>query len=145
MTFKSLDRCPISPTRASPPPLCPKDMASTTVLPVVLPVTASHKHSHAKSSSFRPLLARSGLPTLPKLASPPSSGKPLGQELSVSGLTALALTAAMVVPDIAEAAQPGISPSLKNYLLSIVAGGVVLAVLVGAVIAVANFDPVKRS
>lgn len=67
------------------------------------------------------------------------------KEKVVTGLTALALTAAMVIPDVAEAAQPGISPSLKNFLLSILAGGVVLVVLVGAVIGVANFDPVKRS
>uniref|UniRef100_A0A7C8ZE13 Photosystem II n=1 Tax=Opuntia streptacantha TaxID=393608 RepID=A0A7C8ZE13_OPUST len=64
------------------------------------------------------------------------------KEKAVSGLTAAALTAAMVVPDVAEAAE--LTPSLKNFLLSIVAGGVVLGVLLGAVIAVANFDPVKR-
>ena len=67
------------------------------------------------------------------------------KEKAVTGLTAAALTAAMVIPDVAEAAGPGISPSLKNFLLSIVAGGVVLGVIVGAVIAVANFDPVRRS
>ncbi|KAA8523297.1 hypothetical protein F0562_009720 [Nyssa sinensis] len=37
------------------------------------------------------------------------------------------------------------APSLKNFLLSIVSGGVVLGVIVGAVIGVSNFDPVKRS
>lgn len=67
------------------------------------------------------------------------------KEQAVAGLNAAALAAAMVIPEVAEAAQPGISPSLKNFLLSIVAGGVVLGVLVGAVIAVANFDPVKRT
>lgn len=67
------------------------------------------------------------------------------REKAVTGLSAAALTAAMLIPDVAAAAQPGISPSLKNFLLSIVAGGVVLGVLVGAVIGVANFDPVKRS
>ncbi|KAL0017681.1 hypothetical protein SO802_004750 [Lithocarpus litseifolius] len=63
----------------------------------------------------------------------------------VTGLTAAALTASMVIPEVAEAAGPGVSPSLENFLLSIVAGGVVLAVIVGAVVGVANFDPVKRS
>ncbi|KAH7656538.1 Photosystem II PsbX protein [Dioscorea alata] len=67
------------------------------------------------------------------------------KEKAMTGLTAVALTAALVIPEMAEAAQPGISPSLKNFLLSIVAGGVVLTVIVGAVVAVANFDPVKRS
>ena len=67
------------------------------------------------------------------------------KEKAMTGLTAAALTVALVIPEMAEAAQPGISPSLKNFLLSIVAGGVVLTVIVGAVVAVANFDPVKRS
>ncbi|RLN40181.1 hypothetical protein C2845_PM01G14680 [Panicum miliaceum] len=57
---------------------------------------------------------------------------------------AAAVAAALVLPEVAEAAQPGISPSLKNFLLSIVSGGVVLVAIVGAVVAVSNFDPVKR-
>ncbi|PON95949.1 Photosystem II PsbX [Trema orientale] len=67
------------------------------------------------------------------------------KEKAVTGLTAAALTASMVIPEVAEAAGPGVSPSLKNFLLSIVAGGVVLTAIVGAVIGVANFDPVKRT
>ncbi|RRT85546.1 hypothetical protein BHE74_00008682 [Ensete ventricosum] len=67
------------------------------------------------------------------------------KEKAMSGLATAALAAALLIPDVAEAAQPGVSPSLKNFLLSIVAGGVVLVVIVGAVVAVANFDPVKRS
>lgn len=61
---------------------------------------------------------------------------------------ALAVAAAALVvalPEVAEAAQPGFSPSLKNFLLSIVSGGVVLGAIGGAVIAVSNFDPVKRT
>lgn len=56
---------------------------------------------------------------------------------------AAAVAAALVLPEVAEAA-PGLSPSLKNFLLSIVSGGVVLFAIVGAVVAVSNFDPVKR-
>ncbi|WP_217498187.1 photosystem II reaction center protein PsbX, partial [Klebsiella pneumoniae] len=67
------------------------------------------------------------------------------KERAVAGLTAAALAAALVLPDVAEAAQPGLSPSLKNFLLSIVAGGVVLGAIGGAVIAVSNFDPVRRT
>ncbi|MFY2203311.1 photosystem II reaction center protein PsbX [Escherichia coli] len=67
------------------------------------------------------------------------------KEKAVAGLTAAALAATLVVPEIAEAAQPGMSPSLKNFLLSIVSGGVVVTVIVGAVLGVANFDPVKRT
>ncbi|KAL9223939.1 hypothetical protein vseg_000022 [Gypsophila vaccaria] len=64
------------------------------------------------------------------------------KEKAVTALTAAALTASMMVPDVAEAAE--LPPSLKNLLLSVVAGGVVLTAILGAVIAVSNFDPVKR-
>jgi hypothetical protein len=67
------------------------------------------------------------------------------KEKAVTGLTAAALTASMVIPEVAEAAGPGISPSLKNFLLSIAAGGVVAVAIIGAVLGVSNFDPVKRS
>ena len=65
------------------------------------------------------------------------------KEKAVAGLTAGVLTAPMVVPDVAQAVD-GVSPSLKNFLLSIVSGGVVLIAILGAVIGVSNFDPVKR-
>mmetsp|Transcript_34740 Transcript_34740/g.87927 ORF Transcript_34740/g.87927 Transcript_34740/m.87927 type:complete len:105 (-) Transcript_34740:260-574(-) len=52
-----------------------------------------------------------------------------------------AVGAAMANPLVAEAA---VTPSLKNFLLSLVAGGTVLAAIAGAVTAVSNFDPVKR-
>jgi len=71
-----------------------------------------------------------------------SQGK---KEQSLAGLTSLALAAAMVIPEIAEAAGSGVSPSLKNFLLSIAAGGVVATAIAGAVIGVSNFDPVKRN
>ena len=68
------------------------------------------------------------------------------KEKAAAGLTAAALAAALVLPDVAEAAQSGgLTPSLKNFLLSIVSGGVVLVGIVGAVVAVSNFDPVKRA
>ncbi|CAK9217613.1 unnamed protein product [Sphagnum troendelagicum] len=66
------------------------------------------------------------------------------KEQNIAGLTGLALLAAAVVPEIAEAAQPGVSASLKNLLFSIVAGGVVLVAIGGAVAGVSTFDPVKR-
>ncbi|KAL9242478.1 hypothetical protein vseg_016471 [Gypsophila vaccaria] len=62
---------------------------------------------------------------------------------AVSGLTAAGVTAAMMVPQVAEAAE--LVPSLNNFLFSILAGGAVLTAIFGAVIAVSNFDPVKRA
>lgn len=67
------------------------------------------------------------------------------KEQSLAGLTSLVLASAMVIPEIAEAAGSDVSPSLKNFLLSIAAGGVVATLIAGAVIGVSNFDPVKRN
>jgi hypothetical protein len=67
------------------------------------------------------------------------------QHPSKEWAAAAAVAAALVLPEVAEAAQPGISPSLKNFLLSILSGGVVLVAIVGAVVAVSNFDPVRRT
>lgn len=66
------------------------------------------------------------------------------KEHSVVGLSGLALLAAAVVPEMAEAAQPGVSDSLRNLILSVVAGGVVLTGIAGAVAGVSSFDPVRR-
>ncbi|KAJ1269389.1 hypothetical protein BS78_07G208200 [Paspalum vaginatum] len=73
-------------------------------------------------------------------ASSAQQGHPAAREWA----GAAAVAAALVLPEVAEAAAPGLSPSLKNFLLSIVSGGVVLVAIVGAVVAVSNFDPVKR-
>ncbi|WJX35401.1 hypothetical protein P8452_23397 [Trifolium repens] len=67
------------------------------------------------------------------------------KEKTVAGLTAASLTASMVIPEVAHAAGSDLSPSLQNFLLSIFAGGAVLAAIFGAVIGVSNFDPVKRA
>merc|ERR1711959_739240 len=50
--------------------------------------------------------------------------------------------ASMVLP---LTAQAGVTPSLKNLLNSVVAGGLVLAAIVSAVVTVSNFDPVDRA
>lgn len=49
--------------------------------------------------------------------------------------------AALANPLVAEAAM---TPSLKNTLLSVVAGGIVLAAIAAAVIGVSTFDKVSR-
>ena len=51
------------------------------------------------------------------------------------------MAAMMSSPLYAEAA---VSPSLKNLLNSVVAGGFVFVAIFGAVIGVASFDPVAR-
>jgi uncharacterized membrane protein len=66
------------------------------------------------------------------------------QERAAAALTAgvVAGVASMAAnPLVAEAA---VTPSLKNFLYSLVAGGAVLAAIAGAITAVSNFDPVKR-
>ncbi|KAM7510752.1 hypothetical protein LguiB_009627 [Lonicera macranthoides] len=67
--------------------------------------------------------------------------------LKEKATTAAALMAsfALIPAEAAEAADSALTPSLKNFLLSIAAGGLVAFTLLGAVFAVANFDPVKRS
>lgn len=132
-----------------PTPFLPKTMASSSVTAGLTITSAGHKRPLGSITFFNPMKLS------PKATTMRAPLKSKGRteiraassmkEKAVTGLTAVALTAAMVIPDIAEAAQPGLSPSLKNFLLSIVSGGVVLTVLVGAVIGVANFDPVKRS
>ncbi|XP_073105772.1 uncharacterized protein [Elaeis guineensis] len=121
-------------------------MASVSAAAMAMPLTrAGHQKPQLVGSNafFHPLSlsARVGASSKMRASIRASSVK----EKAVAGLTGAAVAAALLTPDMAEAAQPGISPSLNNFLLSILAGGVVLGVIVGAVIGVANFDPVKRS
>ncbi|KAK4798174.1 hypothetical protein SAY86_030500 [Trapa natans] len=125
-------------------------MASASAVSMSMPFISSSSSAQRKPSEclFKPLPVR--LSKKSPIAGEPRSGRRFEaraslKEKAVTGLTAAALTASMMIPDVAEAAGPGISPSLKNFLLSITAGGIVIGVLVGAVIGVANFDPVKRS
>nr|ABF95883.1 Photosystem II reaction centre X protein containing protein, expressed [Oryza sativa Japonica Group] len=72
-------------------------------------------------------------------------GRPLARVSSPAApMKAASPAAARRAVVVAEAA-PALSPSLKNFLLSIASGGVVLVAIVGAVVAVSNFDPVKRT
>ncbi|KAG8376202.1 hypothetical protein BUALT_Bualt09G0038600 [Buddleja alternifolia] len=118
-------------------------MAATSAVSMAMPLTrAAQIRQPIANAFFKPL------PVRPSKA----ASKPVGKfevkaslkEKAVTGLTAAALTASMIVPDVAEAAS-GVSPSLKNFLYSIVAGGVVLTAILGAIIGVSNFDPVKRT
>ena len=121
-------------------------MASASAISMAMPLTHANQNKvPSKGTFFRPFPLRSSKAIMGSSRSSSNKFeiKASLKEKAVTGLTAAALTASMVIPDVAEAAS-GVSPSLKNFLLSIVSGGVVLSVLVGAVIGVANFDPVKR-
>ncbi|GFS43472.1 photosystem II subunit X [Actinidia rufa] len=122
-------------------------MASSSAVLAAMPLTSATQKTFLGAGTFNPL------PVTPSEVTAVAGSRTTGKfavraslkERAVTGLTAVALTASMVIPEVAEAAGSGVSPSLKNFLLSIAAGGVVLVVIVGAVIGVANFDPVKRS
>ncbi|KAL0374542.1 UNVERIFIED_CONTAM: hypothetical protein Sradi_3369900 [Sesamum radiatum] len=94
-------------------------MASTSAVSMALPLArAAQKRQPTADAFLKPLPVRPS-----KLVSKQPVGKfevrASLKEKVVTGLTAAALTASMVVPDVAEAA---VSPSLKNFLLSIAAG-----------------------
>lgn len=118
---------------------------------IAMPLTcASHKRLQQQPSSeafFRPLSVRPSKKSVAVnfKARARFEVKASLKEKAITGLIAAALTASMVIPEVAEAAGPGVTPSLENFLLSIAAGGVVLTVIAGVVVGVANFDPVKRS
>lgn len=116
-------------------------------VPAATTTTQKRVQPPSADAFFKPLPVRSSSKSV--MMNSKSSSKFQVQaslkEKAITGLTAAALTASMVIPDVAEAAESGVSPSLKNFLLSIVAGGVVLTAILVAVIGVSNFDPVKRS
>ncbi|KAH9801906.1 hypothetical protein KPL71_001200 [Citrus sinensis] len=121
-------------------------MTSSSAISMAIPLThASQKMVVNSEAFFKPLPVK---PSKVLAAASKSSGRfeVEASSLKEKAVTALmaALAASMVIPEVAEAAGPGVSSSLTNFLLSIAAGGVVLAALIGAVIGVSNFDPIKR-
>ncbi|KAK7303991.1 hypothetical protein RJT34_14957 [Clitoria ternatea] len=119
-------------------------MASTSAVSMAMPLTYASQKRVVPGSDvfFKPLPLQSSKAVAVSKPNGRFQVRASMKEKVVTGLTAAALTASMMVPDVAQAAM---TPSLNNFLLSIAAGGVVLAVIVGAVIGVSNFDPVKRS
>jgi hypothetical protein len=75
-------------------------------------------------------------------AQQPKEEVPLVDRLAVPAT--LALVAMCAIPDVAFAAGPGVSPSLKNLLLSVGGGAAVLAAIAIGIAGVSTFDPVKR-
>ncbi|KAF9617438.1 hypothetical protein IFM89_036399 [Coptis chinensis] len=124
-------------------------MASTSAVSMAMPITSASNKGLPSSSSafFKPLPVRQSK-AVAATSSRASSRLQVNaslKEKAVTALTTATLSAMMVIPEVAQAADSGVSPSLKNFLLSIGAGGVVLIALLGAVIGVSNFDPVKRT
>ncbi|XP_030530107.1 uncharacterized protein LOC115740689 [Rhodamnia argentea] len=117
-------------------------MASTSAVSMAMPLTHGNLRKLPSSDAFvRPLPTVVG-PLRAVWASAKFQVNASLKEKAIAGATAAAVVASMVVPEVAEAA---VSPSLKNFLLSIATGGAVFGAIVGAVIGVANFDPVKRT
>lgn len=119
-------------------------MASTSAVSMAMPLTQANQKRVLPSSEafFKPLPLLSSKVVSASKSHGRFQVRASMKEKVVTGLTAVALTASMMAPDVAEAAT--VSPSLKNFLLSIAAGGVVVTVIIGAVVGVSNFDPVKR-
>ncbi|KAE8675962.1 Detected protein of confused Function [Hibiscus syriacus] len=123
-------------------------MASTSAVSMALPLApATQDKGLGSDSFFRPLSIK---PSGAVANAARSSGRlqvkaaAALKDKAISGLTAAAIAASMVIPEVAQAAD-GVTPSLKNFLLSIAAGGVVVVAIIGAVVGVSNFDPVKRT
>ena len=64
------------------------------------------------------------------------------QKAAVMQAAVVASTGAFLASPLA--AQAAVTPSLNNFLLSLVAGATVLAVIAGGITFVSNFDPVNR-
>ncbi|WCJ42760.1 photosystem II subunit X [Euphorbia peplus] len=121
-------------------------MASTSAVSMALSVSSPTQKRGLPSSEsfFKPLPIRQSK-VMVASSRPNLKVKASLKEKAVTGLTAAALTASMMIPQVAEAADSSVSPSLKNFLLSIAAGGTVLVAILGVVIGVSSFDPVKRT
>ena len=126
-----------------------ESMASSSAASMALPLAGATQNRMPSSEAFfKPLPVKPwrsmGAVKRPNGRLQVKAASSSFKEKVVTGLTAAALTTSMMIPEVAQAAD-GVTPSLKNFLLSIAAGGVVLVALVGAVIGVSNFDPVKRT
>ncbi|KAJ8528210.1 hypothetical protein K7X08_021902 [Anisodus acutangulus] len=117
---------------------------ATSIVSMAMPLTyTSQKKQPIVEAFFKPLPIRPSKEVVTSKQAAKFVVKASTKDKAMAGLSAGVLTASMVIPDVAQAAN-GVSPSLQNFLLSIVSGGVVLIAIIGAVVGVSNFDPVKR-
>ncbi|KHG03343.1 hypothetical protein F383_26780 [Gossypium arboreum] len=103
-------------------------MASTSAASMALPLAGATQNRMPSSEAFfkplpvKPWRATGGVKR-PNGKLQVKAGASSFKEKAVTGLTAAALTTSMMIPEVAQAAD-GVTPSLKNFLLSIAAGGV---------------------
>jgi len=90
-------------------------------------------------------------PRLARKATVSGVSRPVARKMSVrasaqkeAALPVAVMAAAGAVLANPLAAQAAVTPSLQNFLYSLLAGGTVLAVIAGAITVVSNFDPVSR-
>lgn len=104
------------------------------------------------STSSPVAAARKGMAGLPVVQPPRAMGARVGRVICASQrkeavpivpvVAATVAVAALATPELAQAAT--MNPSVSNLLNSVLAGGVVGGLLIGAVSLVAQFDPVNR-
>ncbi|KXZ43517.1 hypothetical protein GPECTOR_88g460 [Gonium pectorale] len=101
-------------------------------------VCASSKVSVARPTATRRVaVARPAARLVVRASAEPAQ---INKKALVAGLSA-ASAATLAIPQVAEAV---VTPSLRNFLYSLVAGGVVLGAIAIAITAVSKFDNVKR-
>lgn len=157
-SFTPLCRARVITYNFSPSPSPNTDMASAvTALSRTSPIVASApiNTSYSYANTSNGLKQVHGQPLCSSNIKLVGNGKKrvvvmMGKNAGLAALSlalpaAMAMAMAMVIPEMAEAAAPGVSPSLNNFLFSIASGSVVLGAIGVAVIGVSSFDPVKRN
>jgi len=96
--------------------------------------------THDSHATIRPSKRNQTLPKTLNNNSAPAAAADKRAAAVAAGVTAGALS--MLASPLA--AQAAVTPSLRNLIYSLVAGGVVLGGIAVAVTAVSSFDPVKR-
>ena len=104
------------------------------------PVRTNTKHNSIRGPAQIPALAGQEADSSVGAVLYDRKPVPLGA-ISATAATAFAAPA-YAISEVAEVA--GVTPSLKNSLLSVVAGGLVLGAIAAAVIGVSTFDKVNR-
>eukprot|EP00239_Pterosperma_sp_CCMP1384_P000791 CAMPEP_0197851852 /NCGR_PEP_ID=MMETSP1438-20131217/19031_1 /TAXON_ID=1461541 /ORGANISM="Pterosperma sp., Strain CCMP1384" /LENGTH=114 /DNA_ID=CAMNT_0043465611 /DNA_START=97 /DNA_END=441 /DNA_ORIENTATION=+ len=106
------------------------------------PLTARPAVSARKSMRATPVASRTVAPKVAMTKKVVCKSEQTVEVKKVQAAVSAAAVAIAASPEIAQAAD--LTPSLNALLGSVVAGGIVLGGIAGAVIAVSNFDQVNR-